>query len=299
MLYSRPGTNRAGHLGSGVKPFMKIQPGDTVLLTGASGGLGRFIARALVGHRVRQMLVAHPGINLEELQREIKNLGGESLVITTDLRDAAQRRQLVQETRRQMGPIDLLINNAGVEFTSAYHDLSEENIYETLRVNLEAPMILTRLLLPDMLERKRGHIVNISSLAGKSGPAFQEPYAATKAGLINLTASLRATYRGSGVSASAIVPGFVEAGIYAKMKVKSGCSAPALIGTSAPELIPRAVIRAIENDLPEIIVNPLPIRPLLAFISLFPSWGEWVVDQLGTNQFFRRVVQAQKETIKK
>ena len=225
MLYSRPGTNRAGHhLGSGVKPFMKIQPGDTVLLTGASGGLGRFIARALVGHRVRQMLVAHPGINLEELQREIKNLGGESLVITTDLRDPAQRRQLVQETRRQLGPIDILINNAGVEFTSAYHDLSEENIYETLRVNLEAPMILTRLLLPEMLERKRGHIVNISSLAGKSGPAFQEPYAATKAGLINFTASLRATYRDSGVSASAVIPGFVEAGIYAKLKAKSGCS---------------------------------------------------------------------------
>ena len=299
MLYSRPGTNRAGQLGSGVNPFMKFQPGDTVLLTGASGGLGRFIARALVGHRVRQVLVAHPGINLEELRKEIKDRGGEAVVITTDLRDAAQRRQLVQETRRQMGPIDLLINNAGVEFTSAYHDLSEENIYETLRVNLEAPMILTRLLLPEMLERKRGHIVNISSLAGKSGPAFQEPYAATKAGLINFTASLRATYRGSGVSASAVIPGFVEAGIYAKLKAKSGCLAPALMGTSAPELIPRAVIRAIENDLPEIIVNPLPIRPLLAFISLFPSWGEWVVDQLGTNQFFRRVVQAQKETVKK
>jgi short-subunit dehydrogenase len=278
---------------------MKIQPGDTVLLTGASGGLGRFIARALVDYRVRQVLVAHPGINLEELQREIKTRGGEAVVITTDLRDAAQRRQLVQEARRQLGPIDILINNAGVEFTSAYHDLSEENIYETLRVNLEAPMILTRLLLPEMLERKRGHIVNISSLAGKSGPAFQEPYAATKAGLINFTASLRATYRGLGVSASAVIPGFVEAGIYAKLKAKSGCSAPALMGTSAPELIPRAVIRAIENDLPEIIVNPLPIRPLLAFISLFPSWGEWVVGQLGTNQFFRRVVQAQKETVKK
>jgi short-subunit dehydrogenase len=273
---------------------MKIQAGDTVLLTGASGGLGRYLAHALVDHQVRQVLVAHPGTNLEELRKEIKGRGGEAIVITSDLRDANQRRQLLQEARNQLGPIDILINNAGVEFTSAYHELGEEDIYDTLRVNLEAPMILSRLVLPEMLKRKRGHIVNIASLAGKSGPAFQEPYAASKAGLINFTVSLRATYGGSGVSASVIVPGFVETGIYAKLKSKSGCSAPALIGTSPPEAIPRAVIRAIQRDLPEIIVNPMPIRPLLAFTALFPSWGEWVINKIGTNHFFRRVAETQK-----
>jgi short-subunit dehydrogenase len=273
---------------------MKIQPGDTVLLTGASGGLGRFIAHALVDFKVRQVLVAHPGTNLQELRKEIEDRGGETIVITSDLREADQRRQLIQEAAKRMGPIDILINNAGVEFTSVYHELSEADIYDTLRVNLEAPMILSRLLLPQMLERKRGHIVNISSLAGKSGPALKEPYAASKAGLIRFTESLRATYRGSGVSASVIVPGFVEAGIYAKLKTKSGCSAPAILGISPPEAIPQAVIRAIQNDLPEIIVNPLPVRPLLAFISLFPSWGEWVVDKIGTNKFFRQVGEAQK-----
>ena len=273
---------------------MNIQKGDTVLLTGASGGLGRFIAHALVDFQVRQVLVAHPGTNLEELRKEIEIRGGKVSVVISDLRDAAQRRQLIQEVRKQMGPVDLLINNAGVEFTSVYDELTEENIYETLRVNLEAPMILSRLVLPEMLERKRGFIVNISSLAGKSGPAYQEPYAATKAGLINFTASLRATYRRSGVSASVVVPGFVEAGIYAKLKAKSGCSAPALLGTSPPEAIPRAILRAVQNDLPEIIVNPLPVRPLLALIALFPSWGEWITEKMGTNHFFRQVAAAQK-----
>jgi short-subunit dehydrogenase len=273
---------------------MKIRPGDTVLLTGASGGLGMFMARAFEIYKLKQALVAHPGANLEELRKEIASRGGEAISITCDLRDAAQRKQLLQDVRKQLGPIDILINNAGVEFTSVYHELSEESIYGTLRVNLEAPMILSRLVLPEMLERKRGHIVNISSLAGKSGPAFQEPYAATKAGLIAFTASLRATYRGSGVSASVIVPGFVEAGIYTKLKTKSGCSAPALIGTSPPEAIPRAVIRAIENDLPEIIVNPIPVRPLFALIALFPSLGEWMSDKIGANEFFRKVVETQK-----
>jgi short-subunit dehydrogenase len=266
-----------------------------VLLTGASGGLGVFIAHAFVDLKVKQALVAHPGVNLEELRKAIEGRGGEAMVINSDLRDAAQRKQLVQEVRKHFGSVDILINNAGVEFTSAYHDLSEENIGEVLNVNLEAPMILSRLILPEMLERKRGHIVNISSLAGKTGPAFQEPYAATKAGLIAFTSSLRASYRQRGVSASVIVPGFVEAGIYAKLKAKSGCSAPALLGTSPPEKIPRAVLRAIRNDLPEVIVNPLPVRPLLAFASLFPSLGEWMTDKTGTNDFFRRVAGVQKQ----
>jgi short-subunit dehydrogenase len=274
---------------------MEIKPGDTVLLTGAPGGLGAFMAQAFADCKVKLALVMPPGGNLEELQKAIKRRGGESVVFACDLRDAAQRRQLLLDVRRQLGPVDVLINNAGVEFTSAYHDLSEETIYSILRVNLEAPMILSWLVLPEMVERKRGHIVNISSLAGKSGPAFQEPYAATKAGLIAFTSSLRATYRPLGVSASVIIPGFVEAGIYAKLKTRSGCTAPALLGTSPPEKIPRAVLRAIRNDLPEVIVNPLPVRPLLAFTSLFPSLGEWVIDKTGTNDFFRRVVVAQKQ----
>jgi short-subunit dehydrogenase len=273
---------------------MKIQPGDTVLLTGASGGLGVFIAHAFVDLKVKQALVAHPGENLEELRKAIEGRGGEAIAINSDLRDAAQRKQLVQDVRKRFGSIDILVNNAGVEFTSAYNDLSEENICEVLNVNLEAPMILSRLILPEMLERKRGHIVNISSLAGKAGPAFQEPYAATKAGLIAFTFSLRASYRRAGVSASAIVPGFVETGIYTKLKEKSGCSAPAMLGTSSPETVARAVLRAIRQDLPEIIVNPLPVRPLLALTAMFPSFGEWVTGKTGGHDFFRRVVEVQK-----
>jgi short-subunit dehydrogenase len=273
---------------------MQIKSGDVVLLTGASGGLGSFMALSFAERKVRQALVAHPGGNLEELQKAVTKGGGEAAVFVCDLRNAAQRQQMLQEVRRRFGSIDILINNAGVEFTSVYHELSEENIYNTLRVNLEAPMILSWLVLPEMLARRRGHIVNISSLAGKSGPAFQEPYAATKAGLMAFTASLRASYRRRGVSASALVPGFVEAGIYAKLKKQSGCAAPALLGTSPPEKIPAAVFRAIENDLPEIIVNPLPVRPLLSFAALFPRLGEWLIDKIGTNEFFRRVVEAQK-----
>jgi short-subunit dehydrogenase len=200
---------------------------------------------------------------------------------------------LLEEIHRQFGDIDLLINNAGLEFPSPFHDLSEKDISDIISVNLVAPLVLTKLVLPEMLRRGRGHIVNMASLAGKSGPAFQEPYAATKAGLIAFTSSLRASYRKSGVSASVIVPGFVEAGMYANVKARSGCRAPAALGTSAPEAVARAVVRAVEHDLPEVIVSPKPVRPLLAFSALFPRVGEWVTERTGANNFFRRVIAAQ------
>lgn len=276
---------------------MRIQPGQVVLLTGASGGLGVFIARAFFKLGVKLALVAHPGSGLEAVRREAEQYGARALVLVSDLRDPGQRRQLVQDVRRELGPIDILINNAGVEFTSAYTDLSEEIIREVLSVNLEAPMMLSRFVLPEMLERKRGHIVNMSSLAGKAGPAFQEPYAATKAGLIGFTSSLRATYRQDGVSATVIVPGFVEAGIYANLKERSGCTAPRLLGTSSPETVARAVLRGIEKDLPEMIVNPVPVRPLLALTALFPRLGEWVSGHSGGNEFFRSVVQARRNRV--
>lgn len=264
------------------------------MLTGASGGLGTYMAQAFAGRKVKLALVAHPGIDLEGLRKSFADSGAQALAITSDLRDPAQRREMLATVRSQLGPIEILVNNAGVEFNSAYHDLSEEQILEVLSVNLEAPMILSRLVLPEMLARRQGHIVNMSSLAGKSGPAFQEPYAATKAGLVALTQSLRATYRGTGVSASVIVPAFVEAGIYARLKAKSGCAAPWLLTGCSAEKVAQAVLRSIEGDVPEIIVNRYPIRPVLAVSAMSPRLGDWINARIGVNNFFRRAAEAEK-----
>jgi len=258
-----------------------------------------YMARALAKAGASLALTAYPGSALEEVRAESEKLGVKARVYALDLREPTQRTELIAKVRQEFGPIDILVNNAGVEFTAAYDDLTVENICETIAVNLEAPMVLSRLVLPEMLSRKRGHIVNISSLAGKAGPAFQEPYAATKAGLIGFTSSLRHTYRGTGVSASAIVPGFVEAGIYAHLKERSGMAAPAMLGTSPPEKVAQAVVTAIEKDLPEVIINSLPVRPLLGLIALFPRIGEWASNKTGANDFFRKVVEKQKLTNQK
>src|ERR1043165_5176677 len=270
--------------------------GRNALLTGASGGLGNYIALALANAGVNLSLVAFPGAGLEELRDKVKALGVRAAPVPADVRTYDGIAAALAETRREFKTIDILINNAGIEFTSAYHDLPPETIEDILSVNLHAPMLLTRGVLPEMIQRRSGHIVNISSLAGKAGPGYQEPYAATKAGLIGFTFSLRATYRGSGVSASVISPGFVEAGIYARLKERTGQAAPALLGTSPPEPVGKAVVRAIQKDLPDVIINPYPVRPLFALTALLPSVGEWMTTSLGVHKFFGRIAEAQKRT---
>lgn len=273
---------------------MKLTPGLNAILTGASGGLGTYIAQALSRRQINLALVAFPGVELEPLRERIVGSGVRAIAIAADLRISDERKRMLAEAGRFLGPIHILINNAGIEFTSSYHELSDESIQDIMRINLEAPMLLTKHVLPQMLAQALGHIVNVSSLAGKAGPAFQAPYAATKAGLIAFTSSIRATYYKSGVSASLICPGFVEAGIYARLKARTGCVAPLALGTSRPETVAKAVVRAIEKDLPEIIINPIPVRPLFATMALFPSLGEWMVRQTGAHEFFRRVAEAEK-----
>jgi short-subunit dehydrogenase len=276
--------------------YMKNLDGKTAILTGASGGLGKYLAEGLATAGVNLILVAYPGADLEMVRKTVTDKGRKAISLPLDLRDPAQREQLLAETRKQFGAVDLLINNAGVELSSVYHELPQSTLRDILSVNLEAPMMLAWAILPEMVRRGAGHIVNVSSLAGKSGPGWQEPYAATKAGLVGFTFSLRATYAGTGVSASVICPGFVEAGIYSRIKERTGCVAPVLLGSSSPERVVSAVMRAIKNDLPEVIVNPYPVRPLFALTALFPRVGEWILTRLGAHEFFRRVAEAEKRS---
>lgn len=274
---------------------MKLDSETTVLLTGANGGLGEPIARALAARKVKLALVAYPGAGLGRVKEEVEALGARAITVQFDLRSLTDLPELVAIVTRDLGPVDVLINNAGVEYTSTYHELGEAAIRDTLAVNLEAPMLLTWHLLPGMLARNRGHVVNISSLAGMAKPAFQEPYSASKAGLLGFTGSLRATYRGTGVSASAIIPGFVEAGIYSRLKESAGEAAPPLLGACPPERVARAVLRSIDRDLGEVYVAKYPVRPLLMMSVLSPVLGAWITSVTGANGFFRKAVESMRK----
>jgi short-subunit dehydrogenase len=170
-----------------------------------------------------------------------------------------------------------------------------DQIEYVIRVNLLGTMILTRLVLPGMLKRGQGHIVNMSSLSGKAGPPYSESYAATKAGIIAFTESLRSEYYKTGIGCSVICPGFVEAGIYQRVVDETGQRISRLLGTSSPEAVANAVVQAIKKDLPEIIINPGPTRLLTALAELSPWFGEKLMRLVGVVQWFETVAKIRQD----
>jgi short-subunit dehydrogenase len=183
----------------------------------------------------------------------------------------AERQHLADWATEALGPLDVLVNNAGLEFGGSFLQMTEEELSSIVAVNLLAVMDLTRVVLPGMLERGRGHIVNIASLAGKVPAPYLAAYAATKHGVVGFTHALRAENGGGApVGFSAICPGFVtRVGMYARFE--SVVKAPRIIGTVTPEAVGDGVVRAIQKDLPEVIVNKGPARPLVLLSALAPS----------------------------
>jgi len=271
--------------------------GRNAIVTGASRGIGVHIARALAAEGVNLVLSARTLEPIQLLAQELAGTGVRALAVRADVALAAERAELLQRAELELGAIDVLINNAALEANAAFSDFSIEQIEQMIQVDLVAPMLLTRLLLPSMLERKTGHVVNIASLAGKSATPYNVPYSAAKGGLVLFTHSLRAELRGSGVSTSVIIPGFIsETGMFAEKERGAGVQASPLAGTCTPQAVASAVIRALRSDPVEIIVARGPMRLSQAFNQLFPAAFAWFVMRSGIMDPFRKIAAVGKRT---
>jgi uncharacterized protein len=263
--------------------------GARVLLTGGSRGIGPFIARALLARGVRVTLAARSGDDLEAVRH---SLGSDRVAtIAGDVTGEEDRVAMVADAEAAFGPTDVLVNNAGIEAILPFSEYTEDDIHAMVATNLDAPIQLCRLVVPGMLARGRGHIVNVASLAGKAPTPYNTVYAATKHGLIGFTYSLRAELHGTGVSASAVCPAFVsEAGFataYAEPNVGRG------LGTETnPRRVARAVVRAIERDKPDVVVAGA--LPQIADVSLAisPRLTTFLARRLGGYDSLRREAQA-------
>ncbi len=269
--------------------------GRTAVLTGATGGIGPHIARALSREGMNLVLAARSTAALEAVAEGVRVQGGRAVAVPTDVKDLEALESLVDRTHREFGAVDVLVNNAAIDRTSPYEKQPCEFIQAAVQVNLLGPLLLTRLVLPGMLDRGRGHIVNISSLAGKAGPPHGECYAATKAALITFTESLRLEYRGTGVSASVICPGFVEAGLYERARKLGAPPAPMILGTSSPESVARAVVDAIKRDTPETILGRRFTRLLVTLGEVSPPLAERIMERYGMSDWYRAVARRQNK----
>jgi short-subunit dehydrogenase len=178
--------------------------GARIVVTGASRGIGADLATALAARDARVVLVAR---SREAIEVRAKELDGECF--PADLTDASAIEPLVRAIEAE-GPIDVLVNNAGVDLTGSLVELEPERILELLAVNLAAPILLSRAVIPAMRTRGRGHIVNVSSLAGTNALPGLAPYSTSKAGLSHFTAALRAELKGTGITTTLAEIGPVE-----------------------------------------------------------------------------------------
>jgi short-subunit dehydrogenase len=265
--------------------------GANALVTGAAGGLGRYICRALAAQGANVAVSDLPGEPLEARAKEVAGLGTTVEAVPADLAKQGRRRELIANAEEALGPIDVLVNNAGVEFVGPYAEAPLSQIDLITKVNLLAPMELTRIALPGMLERRRGHVVNIASLAGKAPLAYFHTYNATKFGIVGFSHAIRHELVAEPVSVSVICPGFIEReGMYGRVEEHVAPANP--LGSSPPEEVGSAVVRAIREDRAEIIVNARPIRPLIALASVAPKAAMWVNEKARTRQAAQRMGKA-------
>jgi short-subunit dehydrogenase len=234
--------------------------GARVLLTGASGGLGEAIARSLAERGAQLVLSGRRADALEALALELS-----AEAVPCDLSD----RAAVEHLADVAGAVDVLVANAGLPGSGTLLKLEQDEIDRVLEVNLRAPIALARRLAPAMVERGRGQLVFVASFAGKLPSAGESTiYTATKFGLRGFAHVLRAQMKRKNVGVSLVTPGPVrEAGMFAR----GGGTPPRLIGTSSPEDVGAAVVRAIERNAAEIDVASLGLRAMAKLGALAPA----------------------------
>jgi short-subunit dehydrogenase len=262
---------------------MRDLEGRNVLLTGASSGIGPYIARRLHREGVSLVLSARSEKALRALARELAG----ARVVVADLSSQGEPERLAAEA----GEVDILVANAGVPAPGTLQSFSIEEIDRAIDVNLRAPIVLARCLLPQMLERRSGHIVLMASIAGKLPAPGYPLYSATKFGLRGFAHVLRSDLTGTGVGVSAICPTFVsEAGMWAE----TGMKAHPTVGDVRPDEVADAVVSAIKGDKAEVVVAPITGRLSAAVGAIMPDVAATVARASGAGKITERASAKQR-----
>ncbi len=184
---------------------------QTIIITGASSGIGRAASLLLAEEGARVALAARRRERIEALAEEIRDSGGEALAVPTDVSNRVEVEALVGTTREALGPVDVLVNNAGVMPLSPLAELRTEDWERMVDVNVKGVLYALGAVLPEMLERRAGHIVNVGSLAGRRPLSGGTVYSATKFAVRALTGGIQLELSGEyGIRVTDIQPGVVD-----------------------------------------------------------------------------------------
>ena len=192
---------------------MKLE-GKVAFITGASGGIGGAVARIYAKEGANVGLAARSVDKMEVLAGELRGMGRKAVVCRCDVMKDDDILSALRTTVKELGPIDILVNNAGIVSFETVHELPDEVWNRTMQINAKAPFVAIREVLPSMIERKQGRIINVASVSGKIGLAYRSAYAASKHAVLGLTRALSAEVAPLGITANCICPTFVVTGMF-------------------------------------------------------------------------------------
>jgi 3-oxoacyl-[acyl-carrier protein] reductase len=201
---------------------MESLKGRTALITGAGKGIGKALAITLAAEGVNIGLLARTSADLEELAAELQSYQVKTAIAIANVADMEAVNSAVAKLQTELGFIDILVNNAGVAFFGGFLDLEPAQFEQTIQINLLGVYYMTRAVLPAMIERKTGDIINISSTAGLRGAAVTSAYSASKFGLIGLSDSLMQEVRKHSIRVSTLTPSTVATGLAIDLKLTDG-----------------------------------------------------------------------------
>jgi len=266
---------------------MRELAGKRALVTGACSGIGLAIAELLASRGVNLLLASNNALRLERAVRRLRdssNVTIESMAV--DVADDQALRSLADHAVTQ--PLNILINNAGMLYHGPFHDMEIEQADALLSVNLQAPIRLTRYLLPELLRQKDAHIVNIASMCGFVALHKLAVYQATKFGLLGFSESLRADYGKLGIGVTTVCPGFVKTLLFqdAESSPSREARVPPNWLCTTPEHVAKRSVRALERNRRMVVVTPL-AHTLYWLRRACPGMLDWVT-QLGRRRATRK-----------
>ncbi len=242
-----------------------------LIITGASSGIGAATARRMAREGMRITLAARREDRLRSLADEVKQLGGEALVVPTDVNNTADLENMVQATLDCWGRVDVLFNNAGLSCDVPLEKMAQEKILATVQTNLVSVILATQAVLPVMLRQKSGHIINNSSINGLVATPHNPVYCSTKFGVIGFSDALRRKLRGTGIRISIFCPGNTPSEISPahKAHVRGVPYAPKIAGLMPTTYVADQVADLIHHPR-RILLIPKRWRPFIFLARVFP-----------------------------
>jgi len=275
---------------------MKPLKDKVVLITGASRGIGVDIAKVFAAQGAKLALAARSGSELEKVRDALTSTGATAIAVPADVSDLASLRALIKETEASLGPIDVLINNAGIEEVCDFETMDLEYMEQMLSVNVLGVIWLTRLVVPSMIQRGTGHVCNIASLAGVTPVPHNTVYSTTKHAVVGFSRSLRMELADNGVEVSVVCPGFVEG---AGMFTRWGRPAPKVAPSVTSQQVADAVLNAVTKNKGKVIVTKGLAKISDVTFAAMPETAGKIMRRMGAAGFIEEQAKINAEREKK